>query len=93
MKEISQASKNILSLYEYNKNITVEIARAIVSDIVEINLGLDYGSTNGKTDEELYGLYCLLSVMPKNNDSAKGKLLNSIKTMSESQAKNILNNE
>lgn len=83
----------IQKIYGHNENIDINIARAIMQDIVEINLGLDYGATNDKSDEELYGLYCLLSLMPKDTNSAKAKLLNNVKTMSEAKAKTILDNE
>ena len=80
----------MINLYSHNSHINNTLHRAILQDIVEINLGLDYGSTNDKTDEELSGLYTLVSIVSITTNSAKATLINRVKVMSEGQAGNIL---
>ena len=66
------------------------IDRAIKQDIVEINYGLDYGTTNDISDDELNALYISISALPKYTSSAKSKMLDIVKTSSEATNRNIL---
>lgn len=66
------------------------IDRAIMQDIVEINYGLDYGSTDGIIDEELKALYISIAALPKYSGSAKAKMLNLVKASSEAANRGML---
>lgn len=71
-------------------HLPVELQKAIYQDLVEINLGLDYGDSNDFTLQECESLMTMWHKTYKKSDSAKSKAINSVKAMTESAAKNLL---
>lgn len=74
-------------------DINIEMIRAIVGDVIEINLGLDYKSIESLSDDQIYSLYNLMEALfvINSSNSNKAKLLNIIRTMSEDACTNLLN--